>query len=99
MHSRQHHARPGRDQKAPLKTYTNHHDFNSNTYESNNMQFITQEQAASFFDQITIEQTIDTGTAITHVCNAGTAEHPARFVFVNDTSGKSFVAPDFFNNK
>jgi hypothetical protein len=62
------------------------------------MQFITQEQAASFFEQVDIEQSIDTGAAIAHVCNAGTVEHPARFVFVNDTSGRSFVAPDFFNN-
>jgi hypothetical protein len=62
------------------------------------MQFITLEQAATFLELVTIEQTTDLGAVITHICNAGTAEHPARFVFVNDTSGRSFVAPKFFND-
>lgn len=60
------------------------------------MQFITSEQATDFFELVTIEQSIDLGHTITHICNAGTADQPCRFVIVNDTSGRSVVAPAFF---
>ncbi|MDR3480569.1 MAG: hypothetical protein P4L91_07615 [Burkholderiaceae bacterium] len=60
------------------------------------MQLITLEQAATFFGHVTIEQTIDTGATITHICNAGTANKPCRYVFINETTGESSVSPDFF---
>lgn len=61
------------------------------------MQFITLEQVADFFELVTIEQSIDIGHTITHICNAGTQDQPCRFVLINDTSGRSFVAPAFFS--
>lgn len=61
------------------------------------MQTVTLEQAAIFFDHVTIEQTFDIGPTITHICNVGTADKPYRYVFVNEMTGESSVSPDFFN--
>ncbi len=61
------------------------------------MQMLTLEQAADFLSCVSIEQTIDIGSTITHVCNAGTDDSPSRYVFINEDSGASSVSPDFFN--
>jgi len=61
------------------------------------MQLITPKQVVIFFDHVTVEQTIDIGSTITHICSAGKADKPCRYVFVNEITGQSSISPDFFN--
>jgi hypothetical protein len=61
------------------------------------MQRLTLEQAAHFITLVPIEQTIDLGHTLMHVCNAGTEDQPCRYIFINDMQGESTVSPSFFN--
>jgi len=61
------------------------------------MQRLTLEQVADFLDVAIIEQSINSGSIITHICNVGTSDDPCRFVLSNSASGRSTISPAFFN--